>query len=67
MNSCSECMWRDAKISAAPFLYKGTAYCRVHLILHRGPGPTLEEVTSDASKVPKKKEQTAKPKVKWQD
>ncbi len=48
MNSCSVCMYLDAKVGGAPFMYEGSSYCKRHLIL-------AMQATSSVARPPAKK------------
>lgn len=56
--NCAMCMWKEAALMGGPFMFKGTSYCKRHLILAMNPSvKAKKKPPSDASK----------PKVKWKD
>ena len=55
MNKCCMCMYVDANVAGAPFMFVGSSYCKRHLIIAMSAIDSPSEVPSDASK------------VKWED
>ena len=54
MMNCAICLSDDASVRGGPFMYKGTSYCKRHLLTVR---VDELEVPNDASE----------PKLKWTD
>ena len=51
MNSCSVCLYVDAKVSGAPFMYGGASYCKRHLILAMSPAKEKSKLKWESDKV----------------